>query len=214
MEEKMKERGILVIFSGFSGAGKGTVIKGVTEKYDNYALSISATTRQPRQGEENGREYYFKTVDEFEQMIKEDKLIEYAKYVDNYYGTPREYVENKLSEGYDVVLEIELQGAMKVKEKMKDAVLIFLTPPSAEELKRRLTGRGTENEDVINLRLDRASTEAQYMDKYDYILVNDQLDKCIEDFHEIVQTEHKKVNRNMKFIDKIKKEVKVFSKGE
>ena len=134
----MKDRGILIIVSGFSGAGKGTVMKRLMSDYDNYALSISATTRKPRNGEEDGREYFFKTVEEFENMIEQDKLIEYANYVGNYYGTPKEYVESMLSDGKDVILEIEMQGAMKVKEKMPDTLLVFVTPPSAEILKNRL----------------------------------------------------------------------------
>ena len=134
----MKRRGLLIVLSGFSGAGKGTVMKSLLQKYDNYALSISATTRQPRPGEVDGREYFFKTREEFEQMIVEDKLLEHAQYVGNYYGTPRDYVEHKLEDGFDVILEIEIQGALKVKEKFPDTVLMFLMPPTADELKKRL----------------------------------------------------------------------------
>ena len=150
-------RGVLVVVSGFSGAGKGTVMKRLLEKYDNYALSISVTTRKPRPGEEDGREYFFRTKEEFEKFIEEDALIEYAQYVDNYYGTPRFYVEEQLAAGKDVILEIEIQGAMKVKEKNPEAVLVFVTPPTVEELKRRLTDRGTETPEVIAERLARAS---------------------------------------------------------
>src|SRR5699024_1520486 len=135
--------------SGFSGAVKGTVMKRLMEKYDNYALSISATTRKPREGEQDGREYFFKETEEFEKMIAQDELIEYARYVDNYYGTPRSYVEEQLAAGKDVILEIEIQGALKVKEKFPETLLIFITPPNAAELKRRLVGRGTETMDVI-----------------------------------------------------------------
>ena len=151
-------RGVLVVVSGFSGAGKGTVMKRLLEKYDNYALSISVTTRKPRPGEEDGREYFFRTKEEFEKFIEEDALIEYAQYVDNYYGTPRFYVEEQLAAGKDVILEIEIQGAMKVKEKNPEAVLVFVTPPTVEELKRRLTERGTETPEVIAERLARASS--------------------------------------------------------
>ncbi len=210
----MKERGVLVIVSGFSGAGKGTVMKALMGKYDNYALSISATTRAPRTGEENGREYFFKTVEEFEKMIAQDELIEYANYVGNYYGTPKAYVESKLDEGKDVILEIELQGAMKVKEKMPDTVLIFITPPTAEELKNRLVGRGTEDEATINARLRRASEEAGYMEKYDYLLINDDLDTCVRELHELIQSEHWKVSRNIDRINFIREDVKIFSEGE
>lgn len=210
----MKERGVLAIVSGFSGAGKGTVMKALMGKYDNYALSISATTRAPRVGEENGREYFFKTVEEFEKMIEEDQLIEYANYVGNYYGTPKAYVESKLDEGKDVILEIELQGAMKVKEKMPDTVLIFITPPTATELKNRLVGRGTEDEATVNARLKRASEEAGYMEKYDYLLINDDLDTCVRELHELIQSEHSKVSRNIDRINFIREDVKIFSEGE
>ena len=137
-------KGILVVVSGFSGAGKGTVMKRLMEKYDDYALSVSATTRKPRPGEEDGREYFFRTRDEFEKLIEEDALLEYAQYVENYYGTPRSYVEEQLQAGRNVILEIEIQGAMKIKEKIPEALLVFVTPPTVEELERRLTGRGTE----------------------------------------------------------------------
>ncbi len=210
----MKEKGVLVIVSGFSGAGKGTVMKALMSKYDNYALSISATTRAPRVGEENGREYFFKTVEEFEKMIDEEALIEYANYVGNYYGTPKAYVESKLNEGKDVILEIELQGAMKVKKKMPDTVLIFITPPTAAELKNRLVGRGTEDEATINARLKRASEEAGYMEKYDYLLINDDLDTCVRELHELIQSEHWKVGRNIDRINFIREDVKIFSEGE
>ena len=145
----MREKGILIVVSGFSGSGKGTIMKELLKQYDNYALSISATTRNPRPGEEDGREYFFKTVEDFEKMIAKEELIEYARYVDNYYGTPRAYVEEQLEAGKDVILEIEIQGALKVKEKFPDTLLLFVTPPSAEELKSRLVGRGTETMDVI-----------------------------------------------------------------
>ena len=127
----MREKGILIVVSGFSGSGKGTIMKELLKQYDNYALSISATTRNPRPGEEDGREYFFKTVEDFEKMIAKEELIEYARYVDNYYGTPRAYVEEQLEAGKDVILEIEIQGALKVKEKFPDTLLLFVTPPSA-----------------------------------------------------------------------------------
>ena len=140
-------KGILVVVSGFSGSGKGTVMKRLMEKYDNYALSVSVTTRSPRPGEKDGEAYFFRTKEEFEQMIQEDGLIEYAQYVENYYGTPRKYVEEQLASGKDVILEIEIQGAMKIREKFPDTLLVFVCPPSMEELKNRLVGRGTETED-------------------------------------------------------------------
>ncbi len=204
---KNQDKGILIVVSGFSGAGKGTLMKKLLENYDNYALSVSATTRAPRQGETHGKEYFFKTVEEFEKMIAQDELIEYAKYVDNYYGTPESYVTDQLEAGRDVILEIEIQGALKVKEKYPDTLLLFVTPPSAEELKARLVGRGTESMEVIEARMRRAIEEAQYMDSYDYLIVNDDLDVCMEDMHQVIQAEHKKVNHCQKMIADIRKEL-------
>ena len=202
-----KQKGILTVLSGFSGAGKGTVLRRLLEKYDNYALSISATTRGPREGEENGREYFFKTREEFEKMIAKDELIEYSKYVNNYYGTPKMYVQEQLQKGKDVILEIEIQGALKVKEKYPDTLLLFITPPSAQELKNRLIRRGTEEMDVIEKRMKTAAWEAQFMDQYDYIVINDELQTCVEELHAIIQSEHKKSARNLVFAEKIKEEL-------
>ena len=207
-------KGVLVVVSGFSGAGKGTVMKALLERYDNYALSISATTRNPRPGEEDGREYFFRTRQEFEQMIRDDALLEYAQYVENYYGTPKSYVDKKLEEGKDVILEIEIQGAMKVKEKIPEAVLVFVTPPNMEELRNRLIGRNTETMEVIESRLRRASEEAEGIENYDYLLVNDVLDKCLSDLHILIQSEHFKSDRNKLFIEEIQKDARTFMKGE
>ncbi|MGN0331814.1 MAG: guanylate kinase [Lachnospiraceae bacterium] len=204
----MSKKGILIVVSGFSGAGKGTIMKELLKRYDNYALSISATTRAPRAGEEDGREYFFKTTQEFEKMIAKEELIEYAKYVDNYYGTPRAYVEEKLQEGKDVILEIEIQGALKVKEKFPETLLLFVTPPSAKVLKDRLVGRGTEEMDVINFRMNRACEEAEEMDRYDYLIINDDLDACVLEMHQIIQGEHRKSFRNLQMIENIKRELK------
>ena len=204
----MDKRGVLIVVSGFSGSGKGTLMKELLNRYDNYALSVSATTRAPRPGEEEGREYFFKTTEEFEKMIAKDELIEYARYVDNYYGTPRAYVEEKLEEGKDVILEIEIQGALKVKEKFPDTLLLFITPPTIAELKRRLVGRGTETMDVIEYRMSRAKEEAEGMDRYDYLIVNDDLDECVREMHEIIQGEHKRSFRNQAFIEHMKEELK------
>lgn len=204
----MSERGILIVVSGFSGAGKGTIMKEIMRRYDNYALSISATTRKPRPGEEEGREYFFKTVEEFEKMIAKDELIEYARYVDNYYGTPRAYVEEQLEAGKDVILEIEIQGALKVKEKFPQTLLLFVTPPTAGELRERLRGRGTETEDVIDFRMKRAKEESLGMDRYDYLLINDMVDECVEEMHQIIRGEHRRSYRNMAFIERMKEELK------
>ena len=211
----MNKKGILIVVSGFSGAGKGTLMKELLQKYEEkYALSISATTRQPREGELHGREYFFISKDEFEKMIAKDELIEYARYVENYYRTPRSYVEQKLDEGKDVILEIEIQGAMQIKAKNQEAVLVFVTPPSFEELRNRLVGRGTETADVIESRLKRASEEAEGMPSYDYILVNDQVEDCVDRLHQIILSERAKAQRNEEFINTIQQEARIFMKGD
>ena len=204
----MGRKGILTVVSGFSGAGKGTIMKELVRQYDDYALSVSATTREPRPGEAEGREYFFRKVEEFEKMIAKEELIEYAKYVDNYYGTPRAYVEEQLEAGKDVILEIEIQGALKVKEKFPETLLLFVTPPSAEELKRRLVKRGTETMEVIASRMERAREEAEGMEQYDYLIVNDVLQDCVEEVHQIIQGEHRRSFRNRDFIEKMRKELK------
>lgn len=203
----MKRKGILIIVSGFSGAGKGTLVKKLLEEYDNYALSISATTRQPRPGEADGREYFFLQKEEFERKIAENGLIEYASYCDNYYGTPRAYVEQQLADGKDVILEIEIQGALKVKKQYEDAILLFVMPPSAEELRRRLVGRGTETEEVIDKRMRRAAEEAEGIEAYDYIVINDDLQTCVRQVHEIITAAHNTPGRNREFIENIRTEL-------
>lgn len=201
--------------SGFSGAGKGTIMKELLKRHpDTYALSISATTRNPRPGETDGVEYFFRTREEFEQMIAEDALIEYAQYVGNYYGTPKAYVEEQLLAGKNVILEIEIQGALKVKEKFPETLLLFVTPPSAEELKNRLVGRGTETMDVVASRLNRANEEAEGIEQYDYLVINDVLEDAVEEVHQIIQNEHYRVSRNETSIEMMRNELKKFSKGE
>ena len=203
----MNHQGILVVVSGFSGAGKGTLMKELLKRYDNYALSISATTRAPREGETDGKEYFFVTKEQFEKMRDERKLIEYAQYVNNYYGTPKEYVEQKMAEGKDVILEIEIQGALKVKKRFPDALLLFVTPPSAEELRRRLVGRGTETLEVINARLARAAEEASGMEAYDYLLINDDLARCVEELHQLIQLQHRKTSYHLDFLSKMREDL-------
>ena len=207
-------KGVLTVVSGFSGAGKGTVMKRLIQKYDDYALSISVTTRKPREGERDGIEYFFKTKEEVETMIENDEFLEYARYVDNYYGTPRFYVEEMLAKGKNVILEIEIQGAMQIKAKNPEAVLVFVTPPSFEELRNRLVGRGTETADVIESRLRRASEEAEGMSSYDYILVNDQVEDCVDRLHQIILSERAKGQRNEEFINTIRQEARIFMKGD
>ncbi|MBP3783598.1 MAG: guanylate kinase [Butyrivibrio sp.] len=207
MSKQLSQKGIIIVVSGFSGAGKGTVMKALTAKYDKYALSVSATTRNPRPGEENGREYFFVSNEEFEKLIKENGLIEHAGYVDHYYGTPRKFVEDQLDAGKDVILEIEIQGALQIKEQYPEAVLLFIMPPSAMELKKRLTGRGTETEEVIAQRLKRAKEESVGIEKYDYIVVNDDLDECVEQVHDIISAAHMAPSRNLDFINTIRNEL-------
>ena len=209
----MSQKGLLTVVSGFSGAGKGTLMKALLAKYaDRYALSISATTRGPREGEQDGREYFFLKKEEFEQMIEEDALIEHAQYVGNYYGTPKKYVMEQREAGKDVLLEIEIQGALKVKEKFPDTLLIFVTPPSAKELESRLRGRGTETAEVIEKRLARAGEEAVYMDQYDYILVNDDLDTCVEELQHLIQSQHARSEENREFCAQMNQELQVYRK--
>lgn len=204
----VNKKGILAVVSGFSGAGKGTLMRTLLGRYPSrYALSISATTRQPRAGEEHGREYFFVSSGEFEEMIREDALIEYACYVGNYYGTPRSYVEEQMAAGKDVILEIEIQGARKVKEKFPDTLLLFVTPPDAKELERRLRGRGTETEEVIRDRLKRAVEEAEYMQQYDYLLINDEIDECVQKMHELIQSQRQRTAGNLDFIEEMKQEL-------
>ena len=210
----MKTKGILIVVSGFAGAGKGTLVNELLKQFDNYALSISATTRKPRGQEVDGKEYFFKSVEEFEKMIAQGDLIEYANYVGNYYGTPKTYVEEQLNAGKDVILEIEIQGALKVKEKFPETLLLFVTPPSAAILKDRLIGRGTETMDVVEMRMRRAAEEAEGLASYDYIVVNDDLQTCVKQMHNIIQSEHYKTHRNVEFMTQIKEELKANLKGE
>ena len=209
--KKMKHKGILIVVSGFSGAGKGTLMKQLVHSYDNYALSVSMTTRNPRPGEEEGKEYFFVSREEFEEKIAQDGLIEYASYCDNYYGTPREYVERQLEKGKDVILEIEIQGALKIKKNFPTALLMFVMPPDAAELKKRLEGRGTESQEVIEKRLKRASEEAEGIEQYDYIVINDKLEECVEEMHSLVQAAHCAPSRNEERIENMRKELEALN---
>ncbi len=201
------EKGFLIVISGFSGAGKGTVVKKLVEKY-GYSLSVSATTRAPREGEENGREYYFKTEAEFQNLIDYNGFIEWAQYVDNYYGTPRKFVEKEMAEGRDVILEIEVQGAMNVKQQYPDSIHIFVSAPDVESLKSRLQERGTESEAVIAKRLKRASEEADDMKEYDYIVINDDIEDCVDTINSIIVSNKCLKNNNLGFMENIKQELK------
>ena len=186
-----KNKGILTVVSGFSGAGKGTIMKALMQAHsETYALSISATTRAPRTGERDGIEYFFKSREAFEQMIADDALVEYAEDVGNYYGTPKAYV----------------------RRQFPDALLLFVTPPSAEVLKNRLIGRGTETMDVIEHRLARALEEAEGLEEYDYLVVNDVLEEAVREVHEIIQNEHYRVARNADKIREMRNELKGFTR--
>ena len=197
----MSQQGILVVVSGFSGAGKGTLMKELLKRYDNYALSISATTRSPREGETDGKEYFFVSKERFQDMIAQGQLIEYAQYVNHYYGTPKEYVESQMAAGKDVILEIEIQGAAKVREKLPEAVSLFLVPPSFEELSRRLHARGTDSEEKIQQRLATAREEAKEIVNYDYIVVNDTVDHAVEEILAILTAESCRKERRLHLME-------------
>mgnify|MGYP002657481304 FL=1 len=203
----MDKKGFLIVISGFSGVGKGTVVKRLVQDY-GYSLSISATTRAPREGEVDGREYYFKTKEDFMNLIDYNGFIEWAVYVENYYGTPRAFVEKELAAGHNVILEIEVQGAMNIKEQYPDAILIFLTAPSAAELRNRLVGRGTEEAAVIEKRMQRAVEESANMESYEYIVVNDDLDQCVKDVYSVIVARGCMIEENKEFMKQMKAELK------
>ncbi len=198
----MSDRGVLTVISGFAGAGKGTVVKQLLQEYD-YGLSISATTRSPREGEQDGREYFFKTKEEFEKMIREHQLIEYAQYVGNYYGTPKKSVLDLIERGKSVLLEIDIQGAMQVKERYPKGVFIYIVPPSLRTLSARLHGRGTDSEDTIQKRLAQITGELSMAHKYDYIVVNDVLKDAVHKTCAIIEAERCKLSRNQNQIETI-----------
>ncbi|MDO5573456.1 MAG: guanylate kinase [bacterium] len=206
----MNHRGILLVVSGFAGSGKGTLMKELMRRYDNYAFSVSATTRKPRPGEVHGREYFFMDKDHFERMIENDELLEHACYVGNYYGTPKFYVEEQLAAGKDVILEIETQGALMIKDQYPDSLLLFVMPPSVTELHRRLVERGTETPEVIASRMERGRQEVEEIEKYDFLVVNDNIDECVERLHGTIVSAHYATKRNMETIETIKKEFQEF----
>ncbi len=200
----MTKRGLLIVLSGPSGVGKGTVRAAIFSKGEQkFVYSISATTRLPRTGETDGVDYFFKTREEFEQMIQNKQLLEYAEYVGNYYGTPLEYVENTLAKGKDVFLEIDVQGAIQVRELMPDGVFIFLTPPDLNELESRIVNRGTDSDEVIAKRMKTAREELELMKYYDYSVVNDTVDNAVQKIEAIIQTEHLRIVRNLDTIEEL-----------
>ena len=196
-------KGVLIIISGPSGSGKGTVVKALPPD-QNYALSRSVTTRQPRAGERDEIDYFFRTQEEFARMRDNDELLEHASFVGNFYGTPRFYVEQKINEGKTVVLEIEVNGALQVKEKYPDSVLIFLMPPTFDELKRRLIGRGTEDMETIERRFKRAQDEISLIDQYDYLVINDEVQNAVDRIGLIVTAERMKPIRSQGVINTFK----------
>lgn len=202
----MGEHGVLIVLSGFAGSGKGSIIRELMAKYDEYVLSVSATTRAPREGEVEGVHYFFKTEEEFKKMIANGELLEYANYVGNYYGTPRAYVKEQLAAGKNVILEIETEGALNIKREYPDAVLVFVMPPSVEEIHRRLKHRGTESDEVIARRMQKAGLEITVVDRYDYLMINDVLEESVELFHSIATSQKMTVSRNRSYIDEKKKE--------
>ncbi len=200
----MTKRGLLIVLSGPSGVGKGTVRAAIFSKGEQkFVYSISATTRLPRTGETDGVDYFFKTREEFEQMIQNKQLLEYAEYVGNYYGTPLEYVENTLAKGKDVFLEIDVQGAIQVRDLMPDGVFIFLTPPDLNELESRIVNRGTDSDEVIAKRMKTAREELELMKYYDYSVVNDTVDNAVQKIEAIIQTEHLRIIRNLDTIEEL-----------
>lgn len=199
-------KGVLLIISGPSGSGKGTIVERLVQD-SGYSVSISATTRNPRPNEIDGVHYFFKSVEKFEEMLEKGELLEHAVFCDNYYGTPKKYVEEQLEEGKNIILEIEVQGALQVKKKYEDAVLIFTMPPSLTELRRRLEYRGTEDKETIDKRIKRAEEELEYLPKYDYLVINDTVEQAVEDIDCIVKAERMKCSRNPDLKNKFKGDV-------
>ncbi|KAB3533145.1 guanylate kinase [Alkaliphilus serpentinus] len=191
----MRKKGLLIVISGPSGAGKGTICKLLLEENPHIKASISATTRKPRQGEVDGINYFFIDTDAFKNMIQEDELLEYAKVYDNFYGTPKKYVLDNLEAGNDVLLEIDIDGALQIKEKFNEGVFVFILPPSLEELKNRIINRGTETMEDINKRYSSALKEINQVIKYDYAIVNDNVEGAIQDIEAILRAEGCRVIR-------------------
>lgn len=204
----MSERGLLIVFSGPSGVGKGTVRQEIFSTPDHkFEYSVSMTTRSQRPGEKDGVDYFFRTREQFEDLIRQGQMLEYAEYVNNYYGTPLTYVNETLDKGIDVFLEIEVQGALQVKKKVPDGVFIFLTPPDLDELKDRLVGRGTDSDEVIAQRIERAKEEIALMREYDYAVVNDEVPLAAERVKRIVEAEHYRVDRVIGHYNKMIKDI-------
>lgn len=207
MSRSITDKGSLIVLSGFSGVGKGTVLKTMMAQHDNYAYSVSATTRSPREGEVDGKDYFFRTQEEFESMIRNGELLEYACYVGHYYGTPREYVKKQMDEGKDVILEIEVQGALNIRKIVPEAVLIYMLPPDAKALRERLTERGTESEKVAKSRIKAAALEARSISQYDYVIVNDDVEKCAEQLHRLIWAQRYRTSKNLETVKAIREDL-------
>ncbi|MCX7711642.1 MAG: guanylate kinase [Clostridia bacterium] len=192
----MSREGLLIVVSGPSGTGKGTVLDMLRKANENVRYSVSATTRQPREGEIDGQNYFFKTVDEFKSMIEKNELVEWVQYCNNYYGTPKKYIDDSKASGIDIILEIEVEGAINIKKMYPDSVLIFILPPSFEELQRRIEGRGTEKPEVIAQRMEKARREFLEVDKYDYVVINNNVGLAVEDINSIIRSEKLRYSRN------------------
>lgn len=208
MEKTVKPQGVLLVVSGPSGAGKGTICQLLREKLPDLGYSVSVTTRQPRVGEVDGVNYFFKTIEQVKEMIAADELLEYAEVYGNYYGTPRQYVMDLLNAGKDVLLEIDIQGALQIKQRFPEGVFVFIVPPSLDELSARIYKRGTDSEDVIKRRMASAASELTYAAEYDYIIVNDIVEKAANKILTIMDAERYRVARTYFIVDKICKSKK------
>ena len=212
----MNKKGSLVVISGFSGVGKGTVVKHMLEKDANYRLSVSCTSRPPRPGEEHGKSYFFITRDEFEEMIRDGALTEYTEYCGNYYGTPKAFLDEEMSLGHNIILEIEVNGALNIRKQYPDAVLIYIMPPSAGALWERLAERGSEEEGVRVRRIRRAAEEAEYIESYDYVIVNrdGEAGSCADEILTLIRALTHRVSLNKDFIAQTREQIQTFMKGE
>ncbi len=199
----MNQKGLLVVISGPSGTGKGTVCKKLLAERENVRYSVSATTRKPREGEVEGQNYFFVSESQFLDMLEKDALIEWDKYCDNYYGTPKEFVDKCVEGGTDVILEITVEGALEIKQKYPECVLVFIIPPSLEELRRRIESRATECWDVIEKRLEQAANELKYVSKYDYLILNDSVDNAVLNIEKVLDAERLKPSRNVEFVNSL-----------
>ena len=211
----MQKKGLLIVLSGFSGVGKGTIVRELLRRYpDEFSLSISATSRKIREGEQEGREYFYVSREEFEQMIAEDRLLEHAVYNGNYYGTPKDYVLREIGTGRNVILEIEVQGGLQIRDKFPDSLLLYVVPPSAKELYDRLIGRGTESVSEILRRMRRAVDEADYVPRYDAMTVNDDLETCVTEVCDLIRKKQEEAAFRDELLSRLKEELLIITKED